>query len=79
MQEGNPPRRWAACIFYSGRLKVSLRHPERHVALIISVFLVVTSTVPVVAPDGTLVSISDLDMTLTFAALTRSANIQLAP
>jgi hypothetical protein len=31
--KGNPPRRWAACIFYSGRLKVALRHPERHVAL----------------------------------------------
>src|ERR1700691_6005948 len=37
----------------------------RNTALLLSVlWLVFTSTVPVVAPDGTLVSISDFDMTL---------------
>src|SRR6202162_2307514 len=42
----------------------------RNTTLLLSVFLVVfTSTVPVVAPDGTLVSISDPDMTLNSAAV----------
>lgn len=42
----------------------------RNTTLLLSVFLVVfTSTVPVVAPEGTLVLISDFDMTVNFAAV----------
>ena len=42
----------------------------RNATLLLSVpLLVVTSTVPVVAPDGTSVVISDFDMTLNFAAV----------
>src|SRR5580704_5050652 len=41
----------------------------RNTTLLLSVFLVVTSTVPVVAPDGTFVSISEFEMTLNFAAV----------
>ena len=43
--------------------------------LLLSVFLVVTSTVPVVAPDGTLVSISDFEMILNFAAVPLKATL----
>src|SRR5579863_150119 len=41
----------------------------RNATLLLSMFLVVTSTVPVVAPDGTFVSISEFEMTLNFAAV----------
>jgi hypothetical protein len=41
----------------------------RNTTLLLSVFLVVTSTVPVVAPDGTFVSISEFETTLNFAAV----------
>jgi len=41
----------------------------RNTTLLFSVFLVFTSTVPVVAPDGMLVSISDPDTTLNSAAV----------
>ena len=57
-----PPRRWAACILQF-RTAQSVTSSPGTPTLLLSVFLFVfTSTVPVVAPDGTLVSSSDFEM-----------------